>query len=102
MTGILLSLVVGWPAVLITCGVAVYGLVKSDHRFLVAAAVLALPFAWFLSGFPIIRSPIFLVPVFLFAAGYAMHRGREMLAWFLAILFFLAVILLFMVILAGG
>jgi hypothetical protein len=102
MTGILLSLAVGWPAILITCGLALYGLLKSDHRFLVAAAVLALPFSWFLSGFPIIQSPIFLIPVLLFASGYAMHRDREMLAWFLAILFFLAVILLFMVILSGA
>jgi hypothetical protein len=31
-----------------------------------------------------------------------MNRGREMIAWFIAIPFFLTILLLFFVILAGG
>ncbi|HET9589263.1 MAG TPA: hypothetical protein VFO91_10780, partial [Anaerolineales bacterium] len=60
----------------------VIGLMRSNYRFL--AAILALPFSWYLSGFPVIRSPIFLLPLFLLGSSYARYRDREMLAWILA------------------
>jgi len=64
--------------------------------------VLAFPFSWYLSGFPLIQSPAFLLPLLLFASGFAMNRGREMIAWLLAIPFFLSIILLLFAVLAGG
>src|SRR5512134_4195049 len=94
MLDFLLSLLVGWPAILITVILAVYGLVRNNYRFLLGAAILAVPFSWYLSGFPLVRSPIFLTPVLLFGAAWAMRYGREMLAWILAIPFFLVVLLL--------
>ena len=93
---------VGWPGIIATLILATIGLLKRDYRFLVGAAILAFPFSWYLSGFPIIQSPAFLLPVLLFASGFAMNRNREMLAWILAIPFYLSIILLFFVILAGG
>ena len=98
MLGFLLSLLVGWPAILVTVILALIGLIKRDYRFLLAAAILALPYAWFLSGFPVIRSPAFLLPTLLFGSSYTLFRGREMFAWLLAIPFFLAILLLFFVI----
>ena len=102
MLAFLFSLLVGWPAILLTSGVAIYGLVKSNHRYLVASALMALPFSWTLSGFPLIRSPIFLLPLLLFFSGYAMSKGREMVSWLIAVPFFLTVILLFLLVLAGA
>lgn len=102
MTDILVHIVLGWPAIVLSSGVAIYGLVKTNYRHLVAAALLALPFSWYLSGFPIIRSPIFLLPLLLFGSGYAMSRGHEMISWFLAVPFFLTILMLFMIILAGN
>jgi len=95
MLGFLLSLLVGWPAVLATVILSLFGLIRNDYRFILAAAILAFPYSWFLSGFPILQSPVFLLPVFLFGSSYFMFRGREMLAWILGIPFFLAVLLLF-------
>ena len=95
MIEILAQLLFGWPAILVTVILAIIGLIRNNFRYLLAAAILAFPFAWFLSGFPIIRSPAFLMPLFLFSSGYLMYRGREMLAWILAIPFFLAILLLF-------
>ena len=95
MLGFLLSLLVGWPAVVVTVILSLIGLIRNDHRFILAAAILAFPYSWFLSGFPILQSPVFLLPVFLFGSSYFMFRGREMLAWILGIPFFLAVLLLF-------
>ena len=102
MLDFLLALLAGWPAIIVTVILAVYGLLRSNYRFLLAAAILAVPFSWYLSGFPIVRSPIFLAPVLLFGAAWAMRYGREMLAWILAIPFFLVVILLLFALGAGA
>jgi hypothetical protein len=98
MLDFLLSLLVGWTAILATTILALIGLIRNNYRFLLAAAILALPFSWFLSGFPVIRSPAFLLPTLLFGSSYFMFRSREMVAWLLAIPFFLAVLLLFFVV----
>lgn len=102
MLDFLLSLFVGWPAIITTVGLAVYGLVKNNYWFLLGAAILAVPFSWYLSGFPFVRSPIFLTPVLIFGAAWAMRYGREMLAWILGITFFLVVILLLFAVFAGA
>lgn len=85
----------GWPAILIAAILSVIGLLRNNYRFLVAAAILILLPSWFLSGFPLIRSPVFLLPLLLFASGYCIYRGREMLAWLLVIPFFMSIWLLF-------
>lgn len=100
MLDFLLNLLVGWPAIIVTIILAVMGLVRRDYRFLTWAAILAFPYSWYLSGFPAVRSLIFLLPLFPFASAFAMYRNREMLAWILVTPFFLAILLLFFVILA--
>ena len=102
MLDFLLALLVGWPAILITVIFAIYGLVKNNYRYLVGAAILAVPFSWFLSGFPLVRSPVFLMPVLIFGSAWAMRYGREMLAWLLAIPFFLVILLLLFAVGAGA
>jgi hypothetical protein len=77
MLDFLLSLLAGWPAILTTVILAVYGLVKNNYRFLLGAAILAVPFSWFLSGFPVVRSPIFLTPVLIFGAAWAMRMKEK-------------------------
>jgi hypothetical protein len=101
MLDIILPLIVGWPAIAVTIIVIVIGLRKTDYRYLVAAAILAFPFSWYLSGFPIIRSPAFLVPVFIFSSAWAMRRGRDMVSWLLIIPVFLFVLLLLFALSAG-
>lgn len=100
MLDFILILLVGWPAITVTLILAVMGLLRRDYRFLIAAAILAFPFSWYLSGFPAIRSPAFLLPLLPFGSGYLMSRDHEMLAWLLAVPFFLAILLLFYVVLA--
>ena len=98
MLDFILIFLVGWPAIVITVILAIIGLLRNNYRFLVAAAILAFPFSWYPSGFPAVRSPVFLLPLFLFGSGYLLYRDREMSAWILAIPFFLAILLLFYVI----
>ena len=102
MLDFLLSLLAGWPAILTAVILAIYGLVKNNYRYLLGAAILAVPFSWFLSGFPVVRSPIFLTPALIFGSAWAMRYGREMLAWLFAIPFFLVVLLLLFAIGSGG
>lgn len=98
MLDFLLALLVGWPAILVTLILAIIGLIRSNYGFLLGAAILAFPFSWYLSGFPKISSPAFLLPLFLFGSSYLMFRGREMLAWLMAIPYFLVILLLFYVV----
>jgi len=102
MLDFLLILLVGWPAILLTVILVIIGLLKRDYRLLILSAALSFPYSWYLSGFPFIRSPIFLLPLLPFSAAYALRRDHEMIAWFLAIPFFLVILLLFFVILAGN
>jgi hypothetical protein len=102
MLDFLLSLLAGWPAILTTVILALFGLLRSNYRFLLGAAILAVPFSWYLSGFPLVRSPVVLLPALIFGAAWAMRYGREMLAWVLGITFFLVVILLYFAVLAGA
>ena len=94
MIDFLVASFLGWPAIIVTIILAITGLLRENYRFLVAAAILALPFSWFLSGFPAIRSPVFMLPLLLFASGYFIYRGREMLAWLLVIPYIMTIWLL--------
>ena len=102
MLDFFLIALVGWPGIIITVILAIIGLLKRDYRFLVGAAIMAFPFAWYISGFPLIQSPAFLLPLLLFFSGFAMNRGREMIAWLLAIPYFLSIILFFFAVMADG
>ncbi len=102
MLNFILLLIVGWPAVLASCILAGIGLFRRNYRLLVAAAIVAFPFSWYLSGFPIIRSPIFLLPLLPFTSAFALRRDHEMISWLIAVPYFLIIFLLFSVISAGN
>jgi len=98
MLEVLLYLLVGPPAVITTVVLALIGLIKNDYRFLFAAAIIAFPISWSLSGLPEFHFPAFVnifLPGLLYGSSYFMYRRREMLAWLLGIPYFLAVLLLF-------
>ena len=99
---LLLFLFAGWPAILVSVVLAVLGLVRSNYRLLVAAAIVAVPFSWVWAGFPLVRSPVFLTPVLVFGAAWALQRGREMMAWIMGITFFMVIILFLFALFAGG
>jgi hypothetical protein len=102
MLNFLLIALVGWPAITVTVILAVIGLLRNNYRFVVAAAILAVPFSWFLSGFPIIRSSAFLLPLILLVSAFALYRKYEMIAWVIAAPFFLSILLLLYVIMVGS
>ena len=102
MMSILVTLFFGWPAVLASVIVSGIGLFKNKYILVVLGAILAFPFSWFVSGFPIVHSPVFLAPLLLFSAAFALSRRHEMIAWVLGILFYLFVFLLYFAALSQG
>jgi hypothetical protein len=97
MLNFLASLFLGWPAILVTVVLALIGLFRRDFRFLVIAAIVAVPFSWALSGLPLVTFPACLssfLPLLLFTSGFLIFSKHEMLAWILSIVFFLTVLLL--------
>ena len=105
MINFIILIFFGWPAIVVTLILATVGLLKRDYRFLVASAILSFPFSLSISGFPGFSFPAFcnsFLPLLLFGSGFFMSRGREMIAWLLAIPFYLAIILLWFAAQAGG
>jgi len=102
MLNFLLIALVGWPAIIITVIFVLIGLIKRDYRFLVGAAILAFPFSWYLSGFPLIRSMVFTLPLLPFSSAFALRNDHEMVAWILAIIYLLAILLLLFAVIAGN
>ena len=102
MLSILVTIFFGWPAVLASVIISGIGLFKNKYILVVMGAILAFPFSWFVSGFPVVHSPVFLAPLLLFSAAFALSRKHEMIAWFLAILFYLFVFLLYIAAVAQG
>ena len=105
MLNFLSGLFLGWPAILVTLVLATIGLLKRDFRFLVGAAILAFPFSLAVSGFPSVSFPAFcnsFLPLLLFASGFFMSRDKEMVAWLLAIPYYLVIILLMFAVAAEG
>src|SRR5689334_21170341 len=100
MLNFLRMLLVRWPAIAVTLILATLGLLRNNFRLLLGAAILSFPSSWYLSGFPSLNSPVVLLPLILFGSSYLMSRQREMLAWLVAIPYFLSILLLFYVVLA--
>lgn len=105
MLNFILALFLGWPIILLTLILVTVGLIRRDYRILVAGAILSFPFSLSISGFPALSFPAFcnsFLPLLLFASGFFMRRDREMFAWIAAIPFYLAIILLWFAVQAGG
>ena len=102
MLDLLLIILVGWPAIIATVILAIMGLVKSDYRFLVGAAILAFPFSWYLSGFPLIRSFTFLLPLLSFSTVFALRRTNDVSCSVPLVLDFLIIVLLLFAVIAGN
>ncbi len=99
MPEILVQIIFGWPAIIASLLLSVVGLALRKPWLLVTAGVLAIPFSWYLSGYPAIRTPAALLPLFQFGAAWALWREKKVLAWVLLaplamITVFLAVVVL--------
>ena len=58
---------------------------------LVIGVVVCVPFAWYLSGYPAIRSAAILLLLLIGNAAYAIHKDKTNLAWLLLSPFILVI-----------
>lgn len=96
----LVQIVFGWPAVGLALGLALAGLSARRPALVALGAVAAVPFTWYVHGYPAIGWPIALGAWLPFlAAAEALRRGRRGLAALGLVPFgVLAGVLLFLVI----
>lgn len=80
MLATLAMIFMGWPAIIGTCILCIVGLVRKQPGLLVLAALLVLPFAWYVSMTPLLRTVGFSVPLLLLGAAYLLSLGRRRLA----------------------
>jgi hypothetical protein len=99
MFEILPIIIFGWPAMIGSLLLSVAGLTLRKPWLLVVAGIAAIPFSWFLSGYPGLRTPMIFLPLYQFASAWALNREKKRLAWVLLaplamIMLFLAVVVL--------
>ena len=74
------AVVFGWPSPILATILCLVGLVRKKGGFLVAAAIVVAPFAFFLLGTPRFRYGG-LLPVLPLIAATALQRGARVIAW---------------------
>ena len=75
------ALVFGWPAVIATFALCVAGIVRKRSGFLLAAAIIVLPFSAYLAATPRFRWIGLLIPLSIAIAALAIKRDRVVIAW---------------------
>lgn len=87
MLATLLILLIGWPGIISSLAISIAGVIRSKPVWLIIGAVLAIPFSWYLSGWPLFRHIGLLLPLFQLGASVAIHRHVTWLAWLLLLPF---------------
>lgn len=78
---ILLQMIFGWPAIITSILLSIAGVWLKKPAFLVAAGIVGLPFAAYMTaGY---RVPGLLMSFFQFGSAYAVNRQRAGIAWLL-------------------
>ena len=91
MSDILVEFIFGWPAIITSLVLSAAGILWRKPVMLVIGAVVCVPFAWYLSGYPAIRSAAILLPLLIGNAAYAIHKDKTNLAWLLLSPFILVI-----------
>jgi len=80
---LLVQIIFGWPAIIVSMAVSATGILKQWPWMLVVGGLVILPFSLYLSGYPFVHFLAFLLPFFQIGAAWAVHAKRKILAWIL-------------------
>ncbi len=75
------AIVFGWPAILLSIALSAVGIVRKRPKWLVVAAIVALPFSLYMAGSPAFRWFGLAVPFLLVGAGIASYYDKTRVAW---------------------
>ena len=90
MIDLLVVMVFGLPAVMLSLVLSVIGVWKDKFWLVILGAVLIIPFAYYLNGSPGLRGFAILLPLFQMVSGAAVREKSKVWAWILLIPAFLA------------
>jgi hypothetical protein len=90
MIDLLVVMVFGLPAVLLSLVLSVIGVWRDKFWLVILGAVLIIPFAYYLNGSPGLRGFAILLPLFQMVSGAAVREKSKVWAWILLIPAFLA------------
>ncbi|MDJ1421997.1 MAG: hypothetical protein M5U10_08790 [Candidatus Methanoperedens sp.] len=79
----ILILLTGWPGIITSLAISVAGIRRKNPAWLIAGAILAVPFSWYLSQTPLFKHVGLLLPLFQLGAAVAVHKRVTWLAWLL-------------------
>jgi hypothetical protein len=83
MPEILPQIIFGWPAIISSLLLSFAGLRLRRPWLLVGAGFAAMPFSWYLSGYPALGMWMVLLPFFQFGSAWALKHEKKPLAWVL-------------------
>jgi len=89
VSDLLVQIVFGWPFIIISLLVSLFGLITKRYWLLLIGAVLFAPFSYYLYGAPGIRWVALALPLFQFAAAFAVRNNKMLLAGILTLPAFL-------------
>jgi hypothetical protein len=90
MIDLLVVMVFGLPAVLLSLVLSAIGVWRDKFWLVILGAVLIIPFAYYLNGSPGLRGFAILLPLFQMVSGAAVREKSKVWAWILLIPAFLA------------
>jgi hypothetical protein len=80
---ILLQMIFGWPAIVISILLSIVGVWLKKPAILVAAGIIGTPFALYMSiGY---HTPALVFNLFQFGSAFAVKRQKTLLAWLLIV-----------------
>jgi hypothetical protein len=83
MGDVLVQIIFGWPAIIMSILLSIAGVSLNKPTFLVAAGFVSIPFAAYLTAAS--SYPGLLLPFFHFGSAYAVKRQKALFAWLLIV-----------------
>lgn len=82
MFDILIPMFFGWPAIIVSLGLALVGILSQKWEYSTAGAIFLLPPAWYLSHYSLIYV---ILPLLIFGSAYAVSKGKPTRAFILVV-----------------
>ena len=92
LTDILIMMIFGFPAAILSLLLSVTGVLTQKFWLVLIAAVIFIPFSYYLSGSPSLAGLPILLPAFQVGAAVALREKNKLWAWLLLVPAFFAVL----------
>jgi hypothetical protein len=77
MVSTLLIAMIGWPGIITSLGLSLTGIARKQPAWLVAGAIVAIPFSWYLNNLPLFEGVGQFLPLLQLGAAVAVHYRQR-------------------------